>query len=80
MLRLCVVCNGASVVDAQAEHPELSKEGMVPCLDPQTQFLNDTENTTELAKTFRIVSPQCYEEPCKTGQTISESPLLQSAL
>lgn len=80
MLRLCAVCNGASVVDAQAEHPELSKEGMVLCLDPQTQFLNDTENTTELAKTFRIVSPQCYEEPCKTGQTISESPLLQSAL
>lgn len=49
------VCDRAVVTDAQVEHPEFSKVGMVLCLDSPPQPLNDTTNTTESAKALTVV-------------------------
>lgn len=48
-------CDRALVKDAQVEHPEFSKVGMVLCLDSPPQPLNDTTNDTESAKALTVV-------------------------
>lgn len=59
----------SALVDAQAELLEgaayLSKVGMIPCLAPQPQSLNDVAKTTELAKGLTGFSPWIYMNPYK---------------